>query len=284
MKTMSFQSRSLLLIPVILIFFAISSQAQNKPGAEKTTKQKYSIHIVKDVNGERTEIDTTFESNADFDVDAWIGKHDFKNEMDGKKREMEKKYTITIPDFASDSQQSNPDTIIMNEDTIIMNTQFEHIFGEGPEQGEMGREGFFNKHFEFPECPAHSEMPECCPSHGFPGMGMMPFHGLSMFGLENLMPLGKLDQIVIKKKRHGKKIIITFEDDDENIVIRPGKYNHKYFNDAEHSNMKHSKAKRIVIEKEIAPGADVEEGSNVERYNDGNKEVIIIRKKPDGKK
>jgi len=269
-----------MLIPLVLLFIAGSANAQLKPG-----KQKYSIHIVKDVNGERTEIDTTFESEADFDVDAWVEKHDLINEMDGDKRKMEKEYTITIPGFSSDDMNSMPDTIIMNGDTIIMDTQIEQIFKGIPEHGEMGSENFFNKHFEIPECPAHSDMPGCCPSHGSQGMGIMPFNGFGIPGLENIIPFGNLDQIVIKNKRHGKKVIITFEDqDDDNIVIRPGKHNYPYYHDGSHSKMNHSKEKRIIVEKEIAPGDEVEEGSKVERYKEGNKEVIIIHKKAEGKK
>jgi hypothetical protein len=37
--------------------------------------------------------------------------------------------------------------------------------------------------------------------------------------------------------------------------------------------------KKIIIEKEITTGSNDEEGSNVEHYKDGNKEVIIIHKK-----
>ena len=291
MKTTSFQLkmlRSLLLIPVLMFFIAGNANAQEHQSKENTGKQKYSIHIVKEVNGEKTEIDTTFESKDDFDVDAWVEKHNMGNERQEKMKKIEKELTVTIPQISEDAMKSMPDTIIVNGDTVIVNTRIEKNIMENPEPGEMDDEEFSDKQMEERQFPEHGNRPEGCHHEEFPGMErMMPYRGFNFPGLENLLPFGNLDQIVIKKKKHGKKVIITFVDNDndnENIIIRPGMNDPMYYNHHGQSQMNPSKGKRVVIKKEITPGDDVQEGDKVERYKDGDKEVIIIHRNSDGKK
>ena len=38
---------------------------------------------------------------------------------------------------------------------------------------------------------------------------------LRSYGLDDMMPLGEMKQAVVKKKRNGKKVIITFEDRED---------------------------------------------------------------------
>jgi hypothetical protein len=273
------KARILFLITVVMLFFAGNLGAQNKASKEKSGKQKYSIHILKEVNGEKTTIDTTFESSDDFDVNAWVDKHNAEMDMDENLKKMEKEFKVTIPNFSDEDMKSMPDTIIVNGDTIVVNTQLKKILEDNPDLGKLGMENFFNQKIEAPSSPKHG-MPPCCPFPGMNGMDqMMPFNGLNFPGLEKLLPLGNLEQIVIKKKRHGKKIIINFEDNDDDIVIRPGMHRQEYLYNDDRSENKHSRNKRIIIEKEITPENNAEEGSNVEHYKDGNKEVIIIHKK-----
>lgn len=282
MKTnlLRFKTRRMpFLLIIVLLLLSVSLNAQNKVSKEKSGKQKYSIHILKDVNGEKTIIDTTFESSDDFDVNAWVDKHDAEMEMDKKLQNMEKEINVTIPNFSDMDMKSIPDTIIVNGDTIIVNTQLKKIFENNPDLGKMGMENFFNQNIEAPESPKHG-MPQCCPLSGMHGMDrMMPFNGMNFPGLEKMLPFGNLERIVIKKKRHGKKIIINFEDNDDDIVIRPGMHRQEYYYNNDRSENRHSRDKKIIIEKEINPGSNDEEGSNVEHYKDGNKEVIIIHKK-----
>jgi hypothetical protein len=281
MKTNHLQfkaARISFLITIVLLFVSVSLSAQNKVSKEKPGKQKYSIHILKEVNGEKTTIDTTFESPDDFDVNAWVEKHDAEMDMDDHLKKMEKQFKVTIPNFSAEDMKSMPDTIIVNGDTILVNTQLKKIMEDNLDLGKLGMEDFFNQKLEAPASPKYG-MPPCCPLPGMNGMEqMMPFNGLNFPGLEKLLPLGNLKQIVIKKKRHGKKIIINFEDNDADIVIRPGMHREEYYYDNDRSDTRHSRNKKIIIEKEITPDNSTQEGSNVEHYKDGNKEVIIIHK------
>jgi hypothetical protein len=283
MKTSNFQIKialSFILMPLILILIAGSAAGQNTNNKEKPGKQKYSIHILKDVNGEKTEIDTTFETTGDFDVEAWMENHDMGNDRDEDTKEMEKEVTVTIPHMSGTDMKSIPDTIIINGDTVVVNTMIEKMLKENPNLAELGMENFFNKHAEAPS-PNEGNVQEGCPFSNHHDMSkMMPFSGFSFPELENFMPLGNLDQIVIKKKRHGKKIIISFEEnDDDNIVIRHGTNDHAFYYNDNHSKRNHSKEKKVIIRKEVAPGTDAKDGSRVEHYFDGNKELIIIHEK-----
>ncbi|NVO19813.1 MAG: hypothetical protein HXX13_08935 [Bacteroidetes bacterium] len=281
-KRINFKSnRVLFLLCLSMLFFTGFSYAQNKGKKEDTPTQKYSIHIVKEVNGVKTTIDTTFESPDNFDVDAWVERQNNnqdleseKKDMDHKMKDFEKQITVTIPNFSGDEKNGIPDTIYINNDTVVINAQLQEMLENHPEWKDFGNSGFFDKHNEMPS-PKHSEKPSCCPMPGCPGMnGMNPFEGFGIQGLEKLLPLGNLEQIVIKKKRHGKKIIINFEDNDDDIIIRPGRRGESYeynFNSDEPSP-RHSKGKKVIIE------SDRRQDSRIESSDDGNKKVIIIHK------
>lgn len=84
-----------LLLPALLIIFGIRSFAQDAPKG----KQKVTIHILKDVNGQKTELDTTFDASADFDVDAWIAERDEMSPKHKHMEQMEREFKIDIPEM-----------------------------------------------------------------------------------------------------------------------------------------------------------------------------------------
>lgn len=273
----------LFFIPALVLMASGNANAQAKESKSAPEKHKYIIHVVKEENGVKTEIDTAFESTDDFNVDAWVDKQEMSQNMVEMKEnldKMTKELTVTIPHISEDAMRGMPDTIIVNGDTVIVNTRIEGLEEANRELRELGESDYFNRQFEL------KEFPEARIAEGFAFPGckglpeMMPFAGLGIPGLESLMPLGNLEQIVIKKKRHGKKIIITFEDNDDDIIIRPRMNDRMYYYDQDHSNRKHVKGRKVIIEKDVnTSGPEGEMNSKVEHYNDGNKEVIIIHKK-----
>ena len=279
MKANPFQSllsHPIFLITGMLILLGSYSQAQEKNDNEKTGKQKVSIHIIKEVDGVKTIIDTSLTVEKDFDVHQWMEENDMENDTKAQSRKIEREINITIPEIAEGFEGSFPDTMIVNGDTIFLGMEGEKLklmMEDLPDMAEMNIDKFIEGegreplHFEF------HEMPENCPHFRFEGQtGFPPMHQFMIPGLEGLMDLGNLDNIVIKKKRHGKKIIISFKDD-----VRKDCPHHSYqFNEENHvmKAPKHEQ-KKVVIRHN---NKEVDENSSVQRIQDGDKEVIIIRK------
>jgi hypothetical protein len=272
----------MLFIPLLLIF-ALVAPAQEKTSKEK---QKYKLRIVKEVEGVKTEIDTTFETHEDFDVDAWMKAHDFdhdRGDMDRKMKQLQKEITVTIPDFTGES----PDTIIVNGDTIFPGREgkgFSWTFKDMPELEDLDIDRHLKlaeEPFEFRDMPGLeelSELPPCCKyNFRFPGM----CHPLP--DLFEMMPFGRPDQIIIKKSRNGKKMIIKFEDDDNQTIIIPrhGSGQYHYFNNMPECEKKCDR--KVIIHRDDKPGKEGEKNTRIKRIKEGDKEIIIIRKGSDDK-
>jgi hypothetical protein len=274
--------QSLLLHPILLItgmlmLFSSYSQAQEKNDNEKTGKQKVSIHIIKEVDGVKTVIDTSFTAEKEFDVQQWMEENNIENDPEAKSRKIEREINISIPEIAEGFEGSFPDTIIVNGDSIFLGMDGDKLklmMEDLPDMAEMNIDKFIEEegkeplHFEF------HEMPENCPHFRFEGHpGFPPMHQFMIPELEGLMDIGNLDNIVIKKKRHGKKVIISFKDEKRKECPH-----HTYqFNEENHviKAPKHEQ-KKVVIRHD--KNKEVDENSSIQRIQDGDKEVIIIRK------
>jgi hypothetical protein len=200
-----------------LLILSGSSFAQQKTGEQVTTKKTITIHVTKEVDGKTTVIDTTVVTDGDFDADAFLEEKGIINDMPENGRRVEKNIVVRRPgtqEFGTGEPEADlPDTVFMNDDTLILfSDKFDMPVPPPPHQG-MAYENNFDMPGEFPytEGPNIEAMLE----------------GLARtFGLENVMPFGEMKQVVVKKKRNGKKIIITFEDrKDGNTGNEKGKKN-----------------------------------------------------------
>lgn len=261
-----------LLLPALLIIFGIRSFAQDAPKG----KQKVTIHILKDVNGQKTELDTTFDASADFDVDAWIAERDEMSPKHKHMEQMEREFKIDIPEMGEGGM---PKTIIVNGDTIFLGENGENLsmFLNGmPGLGAMGGEGLFNLE-ALPDghnCPAAPGMPECCP-HGNMKM-VMPFLGMGMEGLQQLMPFDNLEKVVVKKRRHGGKLVIKFKEDEDGARRHMEHQKVIYLND-EMSQQPGNRKKVVIVKSDDDKNAK-EINTEIQTTQEGDKQVIIIRK------
>jgi len=173
---------------------------RHKPEDKEQGKKTLTIHVTTETDGKVVQIDTTIVTTGDFDTDAFLKeKGVLPEEKEGKT--VKKEVYIIHPESkdinGSESDRNSRDTMIINNSrVIILSDKFE--------------EPLSHPH---PGMKVHPDnMPPCfAPMQGPPFEHMIEGMVRSM-GLENMMPFGKLDNIVVKKKRNGKKVIITFED------------------------------------------------------------------------
>lgn len=201
---------------VLLISLAISVGmlisgscfAQQETGKNEKSTKTITIHITKEVDGKTIVIDTTVVTEGDFDADAFLEEKGVFNDQTETGRHIEKNIIIRHPgsgEFSWEGSDDNlSDTIVIDEDRLIVfNDKFDMTFPPPPPP----RQGMqFDYNFRMPD--------------GFPPMEGPQFEGMledmaRSFGLEDVMPFGEMKQVVVKKKRNGKKVIITFEDRNE---------------------------------------------------------------------
>jgi hypothetical protein len=211
-----------LLILAGTVFITQKVSAQNK----KEPTSKYSIRVTKKSDGKVITIDTTFETKGDFDVDTWIKKHDtnqgeeknitqdirikmrpFRDSVMQKRKE----FRMFTPDDFLKGNKFLSDTLIMHGDTIIMKGLHNHLPGEFGwnnktpfhDFGEFGykewpfHDSIYNFHVNPPKVPHYYWY------NNIPG------------GIEQYLPKKQPDKVIIVKKRHGKKIIITTKEPDK---------------------------------------------------------------------
>ncbi len=180
--------------------------AQDYPGEQGKTKKTITIHVTKEVDGNTFTIDTTIVTEGDFDADAFLEEKGILNDKPEKGRHLEKDIVILHPgerEFSWNEDDGNsPDTIVIDDDQVfVLNDKFKMPPPPPPHPG-MPFDFNFNIPHEFPpmEDPRFNDMLE----------------GLARsFGLGDVMPFGEMKKMVVKKKHNGKKLIITFEDRDE---------------------------------------------------------------------
>ncbi len=239
---------------LILLSFALagfillsgSSFAQQKSDEQAKGKKTITIHVTKEVDGNVVVIDTTVVTDGDFDADAFLAEKGIDSNIPENKRRVEKNVIIRHPgtkEFEwTESDGNLPDTIRLdNSEMFVYNDDFD-IDIDVPSPPDMEDLPFhhykFNNHAEMPYFNEHQ-------------MEIMIEGMARSFGLEDVMPFGEMKQMVVKKKRNGKKVIITFEDRDETDMER-----------------KQENEERVIILKD-----DDGNGSQVEKH-------IIIKGKP----
>ncbi len=123
-------------------------------------------------------------------------------------------------------------------------------------------------------------MPEDFPPVQGPRFEDMLEDMLRAQGLDDFTPFGDMKQMVVKKKRHGKKVIITFGDSDETHMERRQGGEHEkrimiYKNGEQ--GMAPSKEERVIVRRN--PGEKVIINEDVDKSAPVNKEkkIIIIR-------
>ena len=184
-----------------LIFFTPGTYAQQKSDESQKAKKTITIHVTKEVDGNTVVIDTTVITDGDFDADAFLEEKGVMNDSPQDGKNVNKHIIIRHPgndEFGwSDSRSNGPDSIIINDDKVF-------IYKDNHDMLAPPIEGMpFNYNFDMPQ--------DFHPLHGPQFEDMLEGMARS-FGLENVMPFGEMKQVVVKKKRNGKKVIITFED------------------------------------------------------------------------
>ena len=175
--------------------------AQAKTENEPQKKKTITLHVTKDDDGTITVIDTTVVTDTDFDADAFLLKKGVSDkQIDGDKHVV-KKIVIVKPGTKSitysEDAGNNADTVMMADGKIII------IQGKPDLQGLESIDEEMEFGHKMPGCSGHFQGPMCEQMI----KGMMDDYGLDAF-----MPFGEMKKIVVKKKHHGKKLIITFED------------------------------------------------------------------------
>jgi len=240
------------------VLFSGNSFAQKKTEDLEKGKKTVTIHVTKEENGNVVVIDTTVVTDGDFDADAFLAEKGISSDITENNKSVEKKIVILNPgkeEFEwSESNGNGTDTLFIDGDKII-------VFN-----GEAAMEGFPS----MPEMPF--EFHQFDMPHGFPGMSERQvermIEGMARScGLGDVMPFGDMKQMVIKKKRNGKKVIITFEDRDEDdmerkqanqervIIIHDDKGNGSQVE--KHVIIKGNPGEKVTINKENNPETNV---------------------------
>lgn len=177
------------------------SFAQGKTESQPKEKKTITIHVTKEDDGNITIIDTTVVTDADFDADAFLLEKGVGVEKSDNKKQVEKKIVIMNPSSKSltytEGTGNTVDTVMMGDGQIII------LRNQHQDQDLESLDKDMHFDFDMPEGFGHFQGPM------FEQMikGMM-----QEYGLDGFMPFGEMEKIVVKKKRNGKKVIITFED------------------------------------------------------------------------
>ncbi|MFZ4549036.1 MAG: hypothetical protein ACOYN4_16425 [Bacteroidales bacterium] len=199
MKNKSTIHFSRLAFSILAGMFLLSgySYAQDKPKENKTI----TIHVTKEEDGKITIIDTTVVTDTDFDADAFLLKKGVGGEKVDGGKQIEKKIVIVNPGTKSitytEDEGGTVDTVMMEDGKIIVLRNKP----DGQDLESMDKDMHFN--FDMPEGFGHFQGPMC---------DQMLKGIMKEYGLDAFMPVGQMEKIVVKKKRNGKKVIITFED------------------------------------------------------------------------
>lgn len=216
-----------ILITLIMFIAAFSAgnyaSAQEKEGSVPDGKSSISIHISKDDNGKMIKFDTTFEAGSDFDVDAFLDEKGIgmKQPHPDADRDFEM-FNFDFPEMDEPFTQF-PDSLLNDSLMFRLQRRWEDLSESFPKCPDM--EGDFR--IEAPgqgQCPRRSdadrknnEMPGCCPLYHDNPQGMM-FPQLPGMDLAPFIGYGHPEKIIVHKKRHGKKVVITFNDDMESYM------------------------------------------------------------------
>jgi len=254
-----------------LVSLTVTATAQDKSG-NHSKQNTITIHVIKEVDGKTIVIDTTVVNNENFDADAFLQEKGVTDNLSEDFPQIKKR--IIIPDRENEDELEGETADTMNMEggkTIIIKKG--HRFNM-PDMAQMPHPESFDLDFEIPEGPAGAD------EDHFNEM----IEGLAnVFGPDGAMPCGEMKQIVVTKKHHGKKVVITFKDNDnascsnhhgkhkhsENVMM----YNYSYPDSA------HGKKDRIVISGrpkiKIISSYDDDKNTPVHK----KKKVIVIKDK-----
>lgn len=243
---------------------------QQEPGSEKPAAKTITIHVTTDVNGKTTVIDTTVVTEGDFDADTYL---------------REKGVTIEVP-----AQQEDTESRIIIRRPGQGNFEF-HGFGPEVADSLLDRQDFvwetmpgenmerrIEKHYNIPFNWNDRNFAEPFQSPGMPFDNFLKnMPGTS--GLDEMMPFGNPDKMVVKKKRNGKKVIITFNDDGKGQ--KNGHRRHEEERVIRHSNGHHGEGnlenkERIIIKRQPGGQSLKSESPQIDK---NHKRVIIIEEK-----
>lgn len=230
------------------------SFAQQESEDQTTSKKTITIHVTKEVDGNTFTIDTTVVTDGDFDADAFLEERGVFGDKPGSDMHIDRKMIIRRPaeqDFTwSKSESESPDTLIIDNDTIIMLSDGFDSPITLPRHGRMMYGNDISMPMEF----SHKEDPQV--------RDMLEDLARSV-DLDNVMPFGEMKQVVVKKKRNGKKVIITFENRDEaGFESRKG----------------HKKDERVIIYRNGDESMTPQHEERVIIQGDPGKKMIIHRK------
>ncbi len=255
-----------LILAIVAVLFAVllpkQSTAQQNNEDPENSKKTISIHVTKQVNGETITIDTTVVTDGEFDADAFLREkgvlNDLPSEMNGKE------YSENAPHFEFHNFDGTfPDTMVFNDRQL-------RIFGD--------KEHF---NFQIPEFPTMPDMPNWTEQ-----MPPSNFHFFSNpNSIDNLLqqhgaPFGDMKKMVIKKKRNGKKVTITFENKEEKCCKKGRKStedNVYYFNNG---NGNPEQEMRVIIQNndDNSKTVTIETDDNTPKAKKIEKKVVIINK------
>lgn len=182
------------------------SYAQQPSENQEKGRKTITIHVTKEVDGNVLVIDTTVITDGDFDADSFLMEKGILNDNSLDERNADKKVIIHHPnsrDFSwNESERGMADTVFIDSDTVIVLTDNFETHPPLPPHPDMMYDYNFDMPGDFPPIPG-------------PHLEEMLESLAGSLGLDDVMPFGEMKQVVVKKKRHGKKLIITFEDRDK---------------------------------------------------------------------
>jgi hypothetical protein len=248
------------------ILFAGTCSAQQKSDDQAKGGKTITIHVIKEMDGKTIVVDTTVVTDGDFDTDAFLEKKGVGIDMAKNAENVDKRIVIIHPDSKEfprgESDKNSPDTVgNMDKQVFIFKNDYDLIAPPGPRGGMP-----FHYKLQVPG----DYMPMQHPPFEDMMQGM-----LRTLGLENVMPFGEMKQVVVKKKRNGKKVIITFED-RKGESFENGKGNKKeekviiYKND--NQGMAPQNTERIFIDGETGEKIIIQK--EVRKTENGN-EIIV---------
>ncbi len=194
------------------------SYAQQKSETEPAGTKTISIHIVKEIDGVTTTMDTVIVTDGDFDADVFVDQNDIAYKKPDANRKIQKEIIIRNPGqkhFSwTDEDGTVTDSIMLDDDRMMMF----HSDSDSEMPSFHNFEGKPKTFYKFNSPSGHSGINSA--------QVEMIIEGIAgSIGLGNVMPFGDMKKMVVKKKRKGKKVIITFEDRDENYEHHRGNRN-----------------------------------------------------------
>jgi len=231
------------------VFFASGTIAQEKPDNQTPGKKTITIHVTKEVDGNVVVIDTTVVTDGDFDADAFLMEKGVMNDMPETSSNIDKKVIIMQPgkdmEWSESENHHSGDSISMDKERV-------YVFSDNFNFEMPPSDQFHHYQFDTPD--------------GFPFMNEQLMQSMMegmahSYGLDGMMPFGEMKQVVVKKKRNGKKVIITFEDKDKSadknikkeekvIILRDSEMGDLQHND-ERMIIKGNPGEKIIIKEDV---------------------------------